>query len=148
MSTASPVAEFLLGRTETLVLDYHNVTPASFYDEWEDHTSAKVALAREQVAALAPVAALGIADSAFNASELEALGCPATAVVPIIVDTSADRSTGPKRRSWPPATGTPRSSCSWAGCRPTRRSTTWSRPCSSTGGGSTPMPGSTWSARR
>ena len=47
---------------------------------------AKVALAREQVAALAPHAVLGIADSAFNARELEELGCPATAVVPILVD--------------------------------------------------------------
>ena len=34
-STGSPVAEFLLGRPETLVLDYHNITPASFYAPWE-----------------------------------------------------------------------------------------------------------------
>ena len=44
--------------------------PPSFYEGWEDHTAAKVALAREQVAALAPRAVLGIADSAFNAGEL------------------------------------------------------------------------------
>src|ERR1039458_1526012 len=29
LSTASPVADFLLGRPETLVLDYHNITPRS-----------------------------------------------------------------------------------------------------------------------
>ncbi len=86
LSTASPVAEFLMGRTEILVLDYHNVTPASFYDGWEDHTSDKVTLARAQVEALAPRATLGIADSAFNAAELERFGCRATDVVPIIVD--------------------------------------------------------------
>lgn len=90
LGTSSPVAEFLLGRSEPLVLDYHNVTPASFYDGWEAHTAAKVALARDQVAALAPKAVLGIADSAFNALELEALGCPATEVVPIIVDLHLD----------------------------------------------------------
>jgi glycosyltransferase involved in cell wall biosynthesis len=90
LGTSSPVAEFLLGRTEPLVLDYHNVTPASFYEGWEDHTTAKVTLARQQVAALAPRAVLGIADSAFNARELEALGCPATAVVPILVDLDHD----------------------------------------------------------
>jgi L-malate glycosyltransferase len=88
LSTASPVAEFLLGRSERLVLDYHNVTPASFYDGWEDHTREKVALARRQAAALAPRAVLGIADSAFNAAELVRMGCRATAVVPIIVDTA------------------------------------------------------------
>jgi glycosyltransferase involved in cell wall biosynthesis len=86
LGTSSPVAEFLLGRAEPLVLDYHNVTPASFYQGWEEHTVAKVALARRQVAELAPRAVLGIADSAFNARELEELGCPATAVVPILVD--------------------------------------------------------------
>ena len=46
LGTSSPVAEFLLGRDEPLVLDYHNVTPESFYEGWEEHTVAKVALAR------------------------------------------------------------------------------------------------------
>jgi len=86
LGTSSPVAEFLLGRPEPLVLDYHNVTPASYYEGWEEHTAAKVSLAADQVAALAPRAVLGIADSAFNARQLEDLGCPETAVVPILVD--------------------------------------------------------------
>jgi glycosyltransferase involved in cell wall biosynthesis len=90
LGTSSPVADFLLGRDEPLVLDYHNVTPECFYEGWEEHTRAKVALAREQVAALAPNAVLGIADSAFNAHELDSLGCPATTVVPILVDLHLD----------------------------------------------------------
>ncbi len=90
LGTSSPVAEFLLGRDEPLVLDYHNVTPESFYEGWEEHTTEKVALAREQVALLAPRAVLGIADSGFNARELDALGCPSTVVVPILVDLDAD----------------------------------------------------------
>ncbi len=89
LGTSSPVAEFLLGRPEPLVLDYHNVTPESFYAGWEEHTTTKVALARRQVAELAPRAVLGIADSAFNARELAELGCPATEVVPILVDLDA-----------------------------------------------------------
>lgn len=88
-STGSPVAEFLMERTEVLVLDYHNITPPTFYEGWEDHTAEKVALARTQVAALAARAALGIADSAFNAAELTAFGCPATEVVPILADIDA-----------------------------------------------------------
>ena len=97
LGTSSPVAEFLLGRTEPLVLDYHSVTPESFYVGWEDDTSAKVALARTQVAALAPRAILGIADSAFNARELAALGCAATEVVPILVDLGTDRASADPR---------------------------------------------------
>ncbi len=89
LSTASPVAEFLLDRPEPLVLDYHNITPASFYDGWEDATAAKVALARRQARALAPRAVLGIADSSFNAADLVAMGCKHTCVVPIVVDVAA-----------------------------------------------------------
>ena len=89
LSTGSPVAEFLAARPETLVLDYHNITPASFYEGWEEHTADKVALARHQVAELAPKATLGIADSAFNAAELRGFGCPETTVVPILCDIAA-----------------------------------------------------------
>jgi len=90
VGTSSPVADFLLGRPEPLVLDYHNITPESFYEGWEAHTVDKVALAHRQVAALAPRAVLGIADSAFNAQELGALGCPRTVVVPILVELDVD----------------------------------------------------------
>ncbi len=85
LSTASPLADFLVDRPETLVLDYHNITPPSFYEGWEDHTAQKVALARHQMAELAPAAVLGIADSTFNAEELRRFGCPATAVIPILI---------------------------------------------------------------
>jgi glycosyltransferase involved in cell wall biosynthesis len=89
LSTASPVADFLLGRAETLVLDYHNITPPGFYEDWEEHTAEKVALARRQMAELAPRAMLGIADSAFNAAELRVFGCPSTEVVPILTNIDA-----------------------------------------------------------
>ncbi len=88
LGTASPIAPFLRSRPETLVLDYHNVTPADFYAGWEAHTADKVALARAQVAELAPRAALGIGDSSFNTVELRRLGCRRVAVVPIVVETA------------------------------------------------------------
>jgi glycosyltransferase involved in cell wall biosynthesis len=93
-STGSPVAEYLLGRPETLVLNYHNVTPASFYAPWEAHTAEKVTEARAQIAALAARAALGVAHSQFSADELAAMGCPSTEVVPILV-TVGDWSSSP-----------------------------------------------------
>jgi glycosyltransferase involved in cell wall biosynthesis len=91
LSTASPVAEFLRTRPETLVLDYHNVTPPSFYEGWEEHTAQKVDLALQQAAELAPRATLGIADSSFNADGLRRLGCPRTEVVPILVEVGGRR---------------------------------------------------------
>jgi glycosyltransferase involved in cell wall biosynthesis len=89
LGTASPLAEFLLARPERLVLDYHNITPASYYEGWADQISEKVALARVEAAALSPRAALGIADSAFNALELRRWGCRTTAVVPVLVGLQA-----------------------------------------------------------
>ena len=84
LSTASPIAELLAGRAETLVLDYHNVTPASFYVDWEPETARRADRARLEAAALASRAALGITHSRFNADELSALGCPSTEVIPVL----------------------------------------------------------------
>ncbi len=86
VATGSPVATFLLGRPETLVLYYHNITPASFYEPWEPGTAAKVAEARTQLASLAPRAALGMAASAYSVAELAGLGCARLAVAPVLVD--------------------------------------------------------------
>ena len=83
--------------------------------------------------------------------ELEELGCPATAVVPILVDLqTAHGAVGRRRarRGWPPTTGTPRCSCSSGGSRPTSATSAWSRRCGSTAASTTPTPGSTWWDRR
>jgi glycosyltransferase involved in cell wall biosynthesis len=88
VATGSPVAGFLLGRPEPLVLYYHNITPASFYEVWEPHTAAKVDEARAQLAALVPRATLCMAASAYSTAELERLGCARPAVAPVLVDPS------------------------------------------------------------
>jgi len=84
LSTASPIAALLAGRNETLVLDYHNVTPGCFYVDWEPETARRADLGRRQAAALAPRVALGITHSRFNADELSALGCSLTEVIPVL----------------------------------------------------------------
>ena len=150
LSTASPVADFLMGRPETLVLDYHNITPSTFYDGWEDHTGAKVALARSQAAGLAPRATLGIADSSFNAADLEHLGCANTAVVPILVEIDGRGSGVDQGEMARLASGHGSATVLLFVGRfsPTRPSTTWSRPSGSTGAGTTPTRDSIWWARR
>ena len=87
-STGSPVADWLLHRPERKLSNYHNITPASFFEPWEPHVGAELLEARRQLDLLAPATELGIADSAFNEAELRAVGYGATTVVPILLDTA------------------------------------------------------------
>jgi glycosyltransferase involved in cell wall biosynthesis len=88
LSTGHPVAEALMARPEPLVLDYHNITPVEHFAPWEPLVANTLREAREQLARLSPHAVLGLADSAYNAEELRALGCARTAVAPILLDPS------------------------------------------------------------
>lgn len=85
-STSSAVADYLATRPEPLVLDYHNVTHPDLYAGWDPESARRSAEALVQLARLAPRAALGLADSAFNEEDLRRAGCRRTAVVPVLVD--------------------------------------------------------------
>lgn len=87
-STGSPMGDFLVDRPEPVIVDYHNITPASFFAPWEPHVGAELHAGRRQLAALAPRAVLGLADSEYNRLELDALGYRPSAVLPILLDTA------------------------------------------------------------
>jgi glycosyltransferase involved in cell wall biosynthesis len=87
-STGSPVGDFVMARTEPLIVDYHNITPAEMFEAWEPHVGVELVAGRAQLAELARRAVLGLADSTYNAAELSSLGCARTAVAPILLDTS------------------------------------------------------------
>ena len=88
-ATASGIASWLAGRPETLVVNYHNVTPPEFYAPWDNGMARHQLRAQTELRRLAPRAALGLAVSAFNEAELRQVGLSRTAVVPpaAIVDT-------------------------------------------------------------
>ncbi len=88
-SVGSPVADFVAARDESLIVDYHNITPAPFFSRWEPAVAGALMKGRRQLAALEARAELGIADSAFNAQELTDLGFERTSVVPILFDIGA-----------------------------------------------------------
>lgn len=88
-STGSPLADWLVQRPETKLIDYHNVTPSSQFGPWEPHVGADLAAARRQIASLARHTHLALADSAYNEAELHEWGFKETAVVPIIMDLDA-----------------------------------------------------------
>jgi L-malate glycosyltransferase len=107
-STGSPVASFLHGRRERLVVDYHNITPPEHFAPWHADICAELASGRRELAGLAGRAVMGMADSRFNADELVALGYPNVSVVPILLDVNRlVRSDTPAADAhWPPGTGT------------------------------------------
>ncbi len=80
------LGDWMAGRSEPLVLDYHNITPPEYFEVWAPETGLLLAQGRAQLTRLAPRATLGLADSSFNAAELDRLGCPRTAVVPVFID--------------------------------------------------------------
>ena len=79
-SIGSPVGDYVMSRPEPLVLNYHNMTPAEFFDPWEPAVAAELDHGRRQLARLARRADHAIAVSQFNADELLALGMAPSSV--------------------------------------------------------------------
>ena len=83
-ATRSGIADWLLGRTEPLVLNYHSVTPPESFTAWNNGSARLQVVCLEELARLAPHAVQGIAVSEFDGRELRAAGCPAVTVVPVV----------------------------------------------------------------
>lgn len=86
LSTGSPMPDFITGRSERLVIDYHNVTPAAMFSPWEPHVAIELEVARKQLKQLAGQTELAIGDSAYNAQECAEVGYAETTVAPILFD--------------------------------------------------------------
>ncbi len=80
-ATASAMAPWLAGRSETLVVNYHNVTPPELMAPWDNHLALGQLRAQGDLRLLAPRTTLAVADSAYNEAHLAASGFAATAVV-------------------------------------------------------------------
>lgn len=88
-SIGSPVYDIVATRGEPKLVNYHNITPAALLRDWEPDVAYEAALGRRQLARLASQSRFAVADSAFNESELHALGYEGTAVVPLLIDMAA-----------------------------------------------------------
>jgi glycosyltransferase involved in cell wall biosynthesis len=73
---------FLLGRHEPLVLVYHNITPAKFFEPYNPAFAQLLTLGRRELAELRPRVVASIADSEYNARELRELGFDDVRVAP------------------------------------------------------------------
>src|SRR5881396_4316637 len=73
------------------VLQYHNVTPASYFAPFDPALFRLAALGRRELATLVGRVDLALGDSEYNRRELESLGFARTSVFPIAVDTARIR---------------------------------------------------------
>ena len=84
----SPMTEAFAGLRGKKVLQYHNITPASFFAPYDAGLFRLAALGRRELATLAGRVDLALGDSGFNRHELDALGFARTGVMPIAVNTA------------------------------------------------------------
>jgi glycosyltransferase involved in cell wall biosynthesis len=80
------MAAWLAEQPVPLAVDYHNITPAEYFDRWQPAAAQVAREARAEMRRLASSTAYGLADSTYNALELADEGYPDTAVVPILLD--------------------------------------------------------------
>lgn len=83
----SPMTEAFGSLPGGRVLQYHNITPAAFFADYDPNLFRLAALGRRELQSLAGRTHLALGDSDFNRQELEALGFERTGVMPIAVDT-------------------------------------------------------------
>ena len=85
-STGSPMTELARSCGDPVIVDYHNITPAEFFERWEPRAAESMRAARADLRRLQPVTRFGLADSSYNEAELIAEGFAPTAVAPILID--------------------------------------------------------------
>lgn len=100
-ATASMMAPWLAGRTETLVVNYHNVTPPELMEPWDHHLALGQARAQSDLEVLAARSTLAVADSGYNESHLAEAGFTATAVIAPSAALRADGRVAPSGVSSP-----------------------------------------------
>ena len=100
-ATASAMAPWLAGRSETLVVNYHNITPPDLMAPWDNHLALGQLQAQGDLRLLAPRATLAVADSAYNEAHLARSGFAATAVIPPSAALDPDRHRRHRARTEP-----------------------------------------------
>jgi L-malate glycosyltransferase len=104
-ATASAMAAWLAARPETLVVNYHNITPPELLAPWDNHLALGQLRAQGELGLLVQRAALAVADSHYNRAHLVAAGFKATAVVPPSAGLSSALLTGARRPAPRPLDG-------------------------------------------
>jgi glycosyltransferase involved in cell wall biosynthesis len=84
----SPMTEAFARLTGGRLLQYHNVTPASYFAPYDPALFRLASIARQELATLVGRVDLALGVSDYNRRDLEALGFEPTGVLPLAVDLS------------------------------------------------------------
>ncbi|MBA4386421.1 MAG: hypothetical protein C0404_00465 [Verrucomicrobia bacterium] len=88
-SISSPAEDLFLRTRAKRIVYYHNITPAEFFDAFDENIAAQLRLARTRLAEIAGQADAVWAVSDFNASELRAAGIHDVRVFPLLFSPQA-----------------------------------------------------------
>lgn len=86
LSVGSPLNELFARLPVRKALLYHNITPPHYFRLVSPYTAHWLSVGLQQAKALAGVATVNLADSRFNALELEAMGYPPVSVFPLFLN--------------------------------------------------------------
>jgi glycosyltransferase involved in cell wall biosynthesis len=89
MAIGSWVGNYVNGRQEPLLVNYHNVTPSHFYSVWDVALAEALDWGRRQLVNFGARGASGLAPSAYSRSELLAAGFAEAVVAPLLLDPAA-----------------------------------------------------------
>jgi len=87
-SIGSELTDYAIAHPGSKCLVYHNITPAEFFRPYRPELAQLLEKGRAELKQLAQSFPLSVADSAYNAAELAAVGFHQPGVLPIIVDPS------------------------------------------------------------
>jgi L-malate glycosyltransferase len=87
-SLASKASRTAFALPDRMALIYHNITPPEFFVGLHRSLSSECFRGRRELGAYAARCDLALADSEFNRQDLEMLGFPRTAVLPVVPDFS------------------------------------------------------------
>jgi L-malate glycosyltransferase len=85
-SIGAGVSTYAYHLPDPILLVYHNITPARWFQAFHRHLAGLCYHGRRELEAFVPRVRLALGDSEFNRSELEAVGFHPTGVLPLLLD--------------------------------------------------------------
>jgi L-malate glycosyltransferase len=102
-SESNGMVDFLLQRSESKLLCYHNFTPPEYFDPYDSATAAAIRRAQIEVRRLAPHVSAALSASEFSAADLHEIGIEEVHVIPPFVGSrlsyQPDRTTAERLRA-------------------------------------------------